>query len=142
MSRDTSGLSDPFLRVSLGEQTRDTRSNYFADTMSPPFAATFEFETTLPCDAVLRIACMDYDPLDRDELIGETSVDVEDRIFSARWNAEVCAPAARCWRRLAFCVGLGRFLLRSPNPSQSTALGCQRTFVPHAPMIGRNPLIL
>ena len=41
----------------------------------------------LPGSSKLRIQVMDYDSLFSDDLIGETSIDIEDRYFDNRWQA-------------------------------------------------------
>lgn len=42
---------------------------------------------------VEQIEVMDYDDIGRDELIGSTTIDLEDRWFDTRW--QVKAPAVR-----------------------------------------------
>lgn len=42
----------------------------------------YEFHATLPEDYLLRISLYDYDAISSDELIGTTSVDLEDRVYT------------------------------------------------------------
>jgi hypothetical protein len=45
----------------------------------------YQFDGTFPGSAPLVIKMMDYDDIFGDELIGETSIDLEDRYFSSEW---------------------------------------------------------
>ena len=56
------------------------RSSYFA-------RRTFEFKASIPKVKDLKIQVMDYDYLSRDDLIGETVVDLEQRLLS-RFHAK------------------------------------------------------
>lgn len=42
----------------------------------------YEFHATLPEDYLLRISLYDYDTISSDELIGTTTIDLEDRVYS------------------------------------------------------------
>ena len=42
----------------------------------------FEFEATFPVDSYLRVQVYDYDIITSNELIGETVIDLENRLFS------------------------------------------------------------
>ena len=42
----------------------------------------FEFEATLPQDAILLIQVFDWDMVGTDDLIGETKIDLENRYYS------------------------------------------------------------
>jgi len=80
--------SDPYLVATLGTHSVDCRSEYIADVTDARFFRLFEFETRLPGDSLLRIDVMDRDSFGRasDDLIGATTIDLEDRIFSPRWR--------------------------------------------------------
>ena len=47
----------------------------------------FEFQSKFPGSAPLEIEAWDYDDLFGDELIGKTSMDLDDRFFSPEWRA-------------------------------------------------------
>ena len=55
--------------------------------MDPDFYKTFEFDGSFPGCAPLVIKLMDYDDMFGDELIGLTSIDLEDRYFSPEWQS-------------------------------------------------------
>lgn len=42
----------------------------------------YEFHATLPEDYLLRISLYDYDAMSSDELIGTTTIDLEDRVYT------------------------------------------------------------
>lgn len=42
----------------------------------------YEFHATLPEDYLLSISLYDYDAISCDELIGTTTIDLEDRVYT------------------------------------------------------------
>ncbi|XP_022792926.1 myoferlin-like isoform X1 [Stylophora pistillata] len=85
--QDPSGLADPYLIVSLGKKKYDDQEDFKPNTLNPVFGKMFEFKTSIPQDKDLKIQVMDYDYLSRDDLIGETVVDLEQRLLS-RFHAK------------------------------------------------------
>jgi len=55
----------------------------------------FEMSATIPIIKDLRICVMDYDVIGRDDLIGETTVDLENR-FLSRFRATCGLPQTYC----------------------------------------------
>lgn len=55
----------------------------------------FELTATIPIVKDLRISVMDYDVIGRDDLIGETVVDLENR-FLSRFRATCGLPQSYC----------------------------------------------
>ena len=53
------------------------RSKYFVVVFR-----SFDIEAVFPMDSMLRVQVMDYDTLSADDLIGETVIDLENRLFS------------------------------------------------------------
>jgi hypothetical protein len=86
-SRDMGGFSDPYLKLKLGKKLYDDCKNYIMDEPNPKFCKHWDFETTFPGCPMLFIDAMDYDDLFGDDLIGSTSVDLEDRYFLPEWRA-------------------------------------------------------
>lgn len=84
-SKDANGYSDPYLRLKLGKQVISDRTNYKKKTLNPEFFRMFTFNTTLPGPSQLEINVWDHD-LVLDDLIGTTTVDLEDRWFHKDWQ--------------------------------------------------------
>ncbi|CAH1726095.1 unnamed protein product [Aphis gossypii] len=80
---DISGLSDSYIEIVLGKSIRITDSNnYIPKTLNPVFGKCYEREISFPKCSMLKVRIMDYDRIGRDELIGETTIDIESRYFS------------------------------------------------------------
>ncbi|XP_078695252.1 myoferlin-like [Branchiostoma floridae x Branchiostoma belcheri] len=100
---DTSGLADPYLSISCGDYTVDDIENYIPNTLDPIFGRMYEFTTRLPQDKDLHISVYDKDVLSADDLIGQTTIDLEDRYLS-RHRATCGLPrryhrkTINCWR--------------------------------------------
>ncbi|KAH8059008.1 hypothetical protein JL722_5555 [Aureococcus anophagefferens] len=79
---------DPYLRVKLGSEVDSRSDSKLLRTLKPDFYETFEFTTTLPGPAVLKVQVKDWNrfyPIH--ELVGETKIDLEDRWFHRDWQA-------------------------------------------------------
>ncbi|EPR57782.1 C2 domain-containing protein [Toxoplasma gondii GAB2-2007-GAL-DOM2] len=73
------GKSDPFLRLSIGDQAV-TSEKVFSNNDSPDFYEHFVFTVLIPGAAKLKIAVMDKgDMLAADSTIGEAIIDLEER---------------------------------------------------------------
>lgn len=57
------------------------------DEPNPKFNKLFEFSGSFPGSAPLVIEAYDFDDLFGDDLIGKTSIDLDDRFFSGDWQA-------------------------------------------------------
>ena len=80
------GKSDPYLVLSLGDKSINDSANYIQDATDPDFYRMFEFKAHLPGVSQLEISVYDYDFIGKDELIGRTCIDLEDRWFDPRWQ--------------------------------------------------------
>lgn len=80
------GKSDPYLRLKLGDKKLSDRKNYIEDSTDPDFYKMFVFNAKLPGASILTIEAMDHDLIGGDDLIGKTSIDLEDRLFDKRWQ--------------------------------------------------------
>lgn len=83
---DSDSLSDPYLRLVLGDQVQDNEDQYQTDKTDCDFFSFFQFKATFPGSTTLTVQVWDKDPFTSNELIGETSIDLENRYFSKRWR--------------------------------------------------------
>ena len=86
-ARDSDSASDPYVKVILGSDVRDCRDDHVEDDMEPDIYKMFQFQAVFPGCPQLKIQFWDYDLLFGDDLIGETTVDLEDRYFSSDFKA-------------------------------------------------------
>ncbi|XP_071319383.1 myoferlin-like isoform X2 [Trachinotus anak] len=93
--KDNNGKCDPYIKISLGKNTIEDRDHYLPNTISPLFGRMFEMTCFLPQDKDLKISVYDYDLLSRDEKVGETVIDLENR-FLSRYNAYCGLPQTYC----------------------------------------------
>lgn len=80
--KDSNGKCDPFVKVSLGRKSIEDRDNYVPKTLNPVFGRMFEISCNIPTEKDLKIALYDFDLLSRDEKVGETIIDLENRLLS------------------------------------------------------------
>jgi len=78
--------SDPYLKVSLGKESFNDRENYVEDVKDVDLYKLITFNCELPGTSQLQIALWDADLIGSDDLIGKTTIDLEDRWFDARWQ--------------------------------------------------------
>ncbi|NXR25338.1 MYOF protein, partial [Cinclus mexicanus] len=101
--RDVTGLSDPYVRVSLGKKTLGQRDQYVPNTLEPVFGRMFELTATIPLEKDLRVTVMDYNKVPPDQEIGSTTIDLENRLLS-HFRAHCGLPilyhtaGPTCWR--------------------------------------------
>ena len=86
--RDTFSESDPYIKILLGDKELvNEKKKHFKDTKNCKWYQYYDLLVELPGSSKLKIQVMDYDSLFSDDLIGETSIDIEDRYFDNRWQA-------------------------------------------------------
>uniref|UniRef100_A0A2A4JU35 C2 domain-containing protein n=1 Tax=Heliothis virescens TaxID=7102 RepID=A0A2A4JU35_HELVI len=76
------GKLDPYVAISCGDKHLGDRKSHVKNTLNPIFGKMYEFRCTLPDDYLLTVSLFDYDTIPPDELIGSTTIDLEDRIYS------------------------------------------------------------
>ena len=84
---DSDSLSDPYLKLVLGNTVIDNEKEYQSDKSDCDFFRMFEFKAVFPGDTSLRVQVWDKDFLTSDELIGETIIDLENRYFSKKFRS-------------------------------------------------------
>jgi len=119
-SRDNGGESDPYLYITLGNKVYNDRENYQEDEPNPDFYQKFDFEADFPGCPPLVLSIYDQDTIFGDDLIGSTTIDLEDRFFLPEWNTVKRKPIEQ--RKLFY-------------PSSSIAQGHVRCWVEIWPTI-------
>uniref|UniRef100_A0A3Q1GUG5 Myoferlin like n=1 Tax=Acanthochromis polyacanthus TaxID=80966 RepID=A0A3Q1GUG5_9TELE len=93
--KDRNGKCDPYVKITLGRQRPDNRDNYKPNTLNPEFGRMFELSCFIPQDKDLKISVYDYDMVTRDEKVGETVIDLENRLLS-RFRSCCGLPQTYC----------------------------------------------
>lgn len=84
--RDFDSPSDPYLIIKFGEHVYNGRDEYQNDEPNPVFMQRHDFSCEFPGSPPLIIEAWDYDLLFGDDLIGTTTVDLDDRFFNPTWQ--------------------------------------------------------
>ncbi|KAF6025306.1 hypothetical protein EB796_016391 [Bugula neritina] len=79
---DMNGKADPYLIIKLGQKVINDIDNYVPKNLNPIFGRCFEQEVTFPMESQLCIQVMDWDMFSKNDLIGETKIDLENRYYS------------------------------------------------------------
>uniref|UniRef100_A0A8C2UBS7 Myoferlin n=1 Tax=Coturnix japonica TaxID=93934 RepID=A0A8C2UBS7_COTJA len=93
--QDNNGLCDPYIKISLSKKVIEDRDNYVPNTLNPIFGRMYELSCFLPQEKDLKISVYDYDTLTRDEKVGETIIDLENR-FLSRYGSHCGIPQQYC----------------------------------------------
>ncbi|CAM4604054.1 unnamed protein product [Caretta caretta] len=93
--QDNNGLCDSYIKITLSKKVIEDRDHYVPNTLNPDFGRMYELSCFLPQEKDLKISVYDYDILTRDEKVGETIIDLENR-FLSRFGAHCGIPQQYC----------------------------------------------
>lgn len=85
-SRDIGSDSDPYLYVKCGSFTYNGQDKYQQDQPNPKYHQAVEFNATFPGSPALDIELWDYDDMFGDDLIGKTTMDLDERQYCVNWR--------------------------------------------------------
>lgn len=87
VQKDILSKNDPYIKIYFGgEKKFDEQKYHHNDVDKVNWYKYYDILTVFPGDSTLKIEVWDYNPIFKDELIGETSVDLEDRYFNNDWQ--------------------------------------------------------
>lgn len=75
------------ITTALVVQVISDRKHHEKDTLNPLFHRAFEFQAVVPGASRLELDVLDHDTILPDELVGTTTVDLEDRWYDERWRS-------------------------------------------------------
>ena len=86
-AKDKLSDSDPYIKIYFGEEKKfDEQKNHHNDEKNVKWFKYYDILSIFPGDSTLKIEVWDYNPIFKDELIGTTSIDLEDRYFNNDWQ--------------------------------------------------------
>lgn len=131
---DPNGLADPYLVVTLGKTKIKDSDKYIPNTLNPMFGKMFELTAHIPISKDLSITVMDWDLIGKDDKIGETVVDLENR-FLSKFGAICGLPQSYC------TSGINKWR-DSRAPKQILEKYCETSNFPKPKYIGNTKIIL
>ena len=85
--KDLLNESDPYIKIYLGDKLKvNEQKNYKEDSKNADWNKYYDIQSEFPGDSTLKLEVWDYDPIFKDELIGYTQIDLEDRFFNSNWR--------------------------------------------------------
>eukprot|EP01122_Echinamoeba_exundans_P013557 TRINITY_DN5939_c0_g1_i1.p1 TRINITY_DN5939_c0_g1~~TRINITY_DN5939_c0_g1_i1.p1 ORF type:complete len:1400 (-),score=332.16 TRINITY_DN5939_c0_g1_i1:124-4323(-) len=96
--KDPDGLCDSYIKIKNRTKSIniDDSSNVIQNSLDPEWNKCFQFNSTVPSsESEIIISVYDHDAHGKDDLVGETAIDLETRWFSDEWKAMDPKPIER-----------------------------------------------
>uniref|UniRef100_H9GBP4 C2 domain-containing protein n=1 Tax=Anolis carolinensis TaxID=28377 RepID=H9GBP4_ANOCA len=99
--KDRNGLCDPYVWIKIGKKIVGERNDYIPNTLEPLFEVyiliimMYELMCCIPLEKDLKVCLFDFDVFPPDDSIGETTIDLENRLLS-RFGANCGLPQTFC----------------------------------------------
>ena len=91
--RDLPSSCDPYIKIFFGDQKKfDEQKNQKKNESNSKWYKCYDILTVFPGESTLRVEAWNYNAIFKDELIGSTSIDLEDRYFSHDWKKMKLKP--------------------------------------------------
>lgn len=84
-AKDPGKQSDPYIKIQIGNNDVELTESLRNNSLNPIFGCVFESVITMPKDHHLVIKVLDKDLFSQDDLIGQTYINLEDRILAPCW---------------------------------------------------------
>eukprot|EP01119_Soliformovum_irregulare_P020127 TRINITY_DN648_c0_g1_i1.p1 TRINITY_DN648_c0_g1~~TRINITY_DN648_c0_g1_i1.p1 ORF type:complete len:1282 (+),score=464.21 TRINITY_DN648_c0_g1_i1:141-3986(+) len=86
--KDSDGKNNPYIALKLNGKTieKDVQTKK-QETSRPQFFKCYEISCKFPQESLITVQCWDWDQLGADDLIGQTKIDLENRIYNEEWKA-------------------------------------------------------
>ena len=85
--KDLLSKSDPYIKIYFGDKLKFDEQKYYHDNeTNVKWYKYYDILTEFPGESTLNIEVWDYNPIFKDELIGLTKIDLEDRYFDYEWQ--------------------------------------------------------
>jgi len=89
--KDADG-NNPYIVIPDGKDTITDRDNKKQATSRPQFYRYYQFNCTFPYETSITIDIWDWDAGSGDDLIGSTTIDLENRLYSEKWKKYKLKP--------------------------------------------------
>lgn len=84
IAKDITGSSDPYVKLSIGNDVKQTR--VIKQSLCPEFHEVIEFKNVnIPNDGYVNISVYDWDQTSADDFIGSTYIDITNRWYHDEW---------------------------------------------------------
>lgn len=81
--QDTNGGCDAYICISAnGKRLLKDSKNYIPASLNPIFGRSYDVELMLPQQSEISVSVWDHDNFNRDDCVGETLIDVEERLMA------------------------------------------------------------